>query len=388
MELTYARFYQIADALPRWACLAIASRSASRVPSRFLSESFQACEEDLELVREVLERSARAAAIGAHLDGGDLVERTEKTLKRAKKRFAIGKKPTIAQRAAVVNLGEYWARLHEILVLAKAIAEPFDPPDVAFSGTYFARACAEGSSAGTELIVYRALHDDVRRLRDAAYVDAWTDATAVTPDAFGAIWPYGEPPWPPMLPCRVELRMSEEFAESFSPLSPEFRQVVSEQLVRGRPADPQELDVAALGAAAERESLADPASSDPPNSSNALEGQAPTTLAALRNDKPTARWREDMADGDSNFSMAALRAADSALDEFLDALEQLGRPPSKDSALEAVKRVVERFNKLNRRHGSVVETSEREELCAFFDEALRAVGIEFDHDVTEEWRDW
>ena len=57
--------------------------------------------------------------------------------------------------------------------------------------------------------------------------------------------------------------------------------------------------------------------------------------------------------------------------------------------LPATKRLVTALDKLNRQHrGGLIETMEREELCAFIDATLRATGVDPGGDVTAPWREW
>jgi hypothetical protein len=104
--------------------------------------------------------------------------------------------------------------------------------------------------------------------------------------------------------------------------------------------------------------------------------------------RPTIRWMEAMAAGDDMFTPGAIRASDKALDAFLTDLSGLGAQATRESALPVVERVVKRFNELNLKHDYFVETMEREELYVYFVAALAAVGVTYDDDVTEQWREW
>jgi hypothetical protein len=92
-------------------------------------------------------------------------------------------------------------------------------------------------------------------------------------------------------------------------------------------------------------------------------------------DLPTARWREDMADGDDNFT-----------EEGIVAVED-------EKVLEAMKAAVLSLNEiggLDGRFESLVETSEREELCEYLFAVARNSGLVLapGEDPTYEWRDW
>ena len=116
------------------------------------------------------------------------------------------------------------------------------------------------------------------------------------------------------------------------------------------------------------------------NSTNAMFSKLPP--------RPTIRWMESMAGGDDMFTPRAIRASDKALDTFLAELSDLGAQATRENALPVVERVVKHFNELNLKHDYFVETMEREELYVYFVAALAAVGVTYDHDVTEQWREW
>ena len=60
-----------------------------------------------------------------------------------------------------------------------------------------------------------------------------------------------------------------------------------------------------------------------------------------------------------------------------------------EKALLEVKRLVLGLNELNERCDfSLIETDQREDICQFIFDTLDENGVEFDGDVTEEWRDW
>ncbi len=60
---------------------------------------------------------------------------------------------------------------------------------------------------------------------------------------------------------------------------------------------------------------------------------------------------------------------------------------SRNSAKYHVKELVQSLNLLNDKTG-MIETGERESICSFIDLCLLEIGIKFDDDVTEEWREW
>jgi hypothetical protein len=80
-------------------------------------------------------------------------------------------------------------------------------------------------------------------------------------------------------------------------------------------------------------------------------------------------------------------AAERALDGYLSSLAKLAERNTQ-TALPVLEQLVRDLNEVNRRHGMFIETLEREELCDFANDALKAVGIRFETDVTEQWREW
>lgn len=111
-------------------------------------------------------------------------------------------------------------------------------------------------------------------------------------------------------------------------------------------------------------------------------------LDALAGRLPTARWQLALSEGDDNFSRAAIADVERALAAFLRAIAQLASSPTRESTLPIVERLVRSLNQVNQRHASVIETLEREELCTFIDDALAVIGVHYETDVTEQWREW
>jgi hypothetical protein len=111
-------------------------------------------------------------------------------------------------------------------------------------------------------------------------------------------------------------------------------------------------------------------------------------LANFKNEKPTKRWNECMIEGDDIFAEENIMESEKALDIFIDELISLGNSPGEHQIIRCVEKVVLKFNELNENYDYYIETLEREELCEFIDKAVKAVGLNADYDITEEWRDW
>ena len=94
-----------------------------------------------------------------------------------------------------------------------------------------------------------------------------------------------------------------------------------------------------------------------------------------------------MDHGTANYSEDDIDRCRTILVSHTKALEQ-----AKDriTALEAVKATVIQLNKLNQDAGEdLIETGQREEICAFIIKAGAIMGFNSENeDVTEEWREW
>lgn len=74
------------------------------------------------------------------------------------------------------------------------------------------------------------------------------------------------------------------------------------------------------------------------------------------------------------------------IDEFLAAMAVA---QGESAILAEVKEVVLALNKLNEEcGGSLIETSQREDLCDLIERAANQSGLATDDDITEEWRHW
>ena len=106
--------------------------------------------------------------------------------------------------------------------------------------------------------------------------------------------------------------------------------------------------------------------------------------------RPTTAWTRRMHAGDTGFHADAVAQADQALDAFLAAIARATKRKSASAIYTAVKALVMAFNTLSEAHGSFVETTEREELCAYIAEVVTRAGLPLEpgEDLTAEWRAW
>ncbi len=66
----------------------------------------------------------------------------------------------------------------------------------------------------------------------------------------------------------------------------------------------------------------------------------------------------------------------------------LGPDPRFITAIRNLRRCILRLNELDEQYDNFIETVEREDLCAEFDEIVYAVGLHDYEDLAGRWRDW
>ncbi len=131
---------------------------------------------------------------------------------------------------------------------------------------------------------------------------------------------------------------------------------------------------------------------------------------------PTDSWNERKAEERREFEAGKIIKSDCYMerlfpDAFVDITERLLKnfvvsveqcsPSATDfpQVMQHIEALVNTLNKVNEDFDhSVIETDEREELCAFIDEVIIARGIDIEalaasqncgrHELTDQWRDW
>ncbi len=105
---------------------------------------------------------------------------------------------------------------------------------------------------------------------------------------------------------------------------------------------------------------------------------------------PTDKWRRRMHEGEATFTNENVTVAELVLGTFGEQLINAARDKKAANIYTTVKKTIKALNGLNKKHGSFIETTEREELVDFITQALGLAGynIEVGHDITEEWREW
>ena len=92
---------------------------------------------------------------------------------------------------------------------------------------------------------------------------------------------------------------------------------------------------------------------------------------------------------DAGYTEEHLQACERILDQYLQALSRVANPARDTQIMEAVKTVVLDLAELNLScEESLIETEEREQICAFIRAAATHAGLDRQGDITEEWREW
>ena len=93
---------------------------------------------------------------------------------------------------------------------------------------------------------------------------------------------------------------------------------------------------------------------------------------------------------DAGYEQADIDRCARIIDELLASLEGVPRVKKDESILKAVKAAVVKLNTLNDRcDGILIETDQREQLCALIIAAAKRAGLVSSvYDITEEWREW
>ncbi len=117
-------------------------------------------------------------------------------------------------------------------------------------------------------------------------------------------------------------------------------------------------------------------------------------LHATKPNYPFANWRDAFNDGLEQYTEKNVDAAQQILDELIDNLIKLGEGASEADKLKLFQDATLSFNELNEElDGELIETGEREDLCALIDEIGMAAGIDPSRygagdGIASEWREW
>lgn len=92
---------------------------------------------------------------------------------------------------------------------------------------------------------------------------------------------------------------------------------------------------------------------------------------------------------DAGYTEEHLQACERILDGYLAAVARAGGPERDAQIMTAVEEAVLGLGELNRSCDErLIETEEREQLCALIHAAARRAGLDREGDLTWEWREW
>ena len=115
--------------------------------------------------------------------------------------------------------------------------------------------------------------------------------------------------------------------------------------------------------------------------------QEMASLEELFHFKPTLAWLENISENKGIYSPSIVDEVNKILDDFINQLK-IEQEKAKLRIKSIVKETVLQLNKVNEQNDNFIETDEREELCEFFEQAIKVIGIATNEDMTEEWRNW
>lgn len=97
---------------------------------------------------------------------------------------------------------------------------------------------------------------------------------------------------------------------------------------------------------------------------------------------------EPESNHDCGYTQADVDRCAEIVDAYLRTVNGISQPDQSE-ILRLVQHTVERLNTLNEScDGCLIETDQREDLCALILAAAKDAGLESDDDVTEQWREW
>ncbi|KAF0813537.1 hypothetical protein IGB42_01888 [Andreprevotia sp. IGB-42] len=117
------------------------------------------------------------------------------------------------------------------------------------------------------------------------------------------------------------------------------------------------------------------------------------TLNQTKNGYPFDKWTDAFEAGMEQYSEENVAAARDVLDELIEQLITLGPDAEEAEKVALFQSAVEVLNDLDDSISGLIETGEREDLCALFDNIAEAAGLDPDQygdgdGIASEWREW
>ncbi|OQW46161.1 MAG: hypothetical protein A4S16_11610 [Proteobacteria bacterium SG_bin6] len=108
------------------------------------------------------------------------------------------------------------------------------------------------------------------------------------------------------------------------------------------------------------------------------------TWEQLQSETPFERWSPSPPFPPEEFTNAARAVVRSAC----DALKELGPKPRRADVRAVLKKTVTWFNEADEKAGNVIETEEREDICAVLEEMAHVARQKVLVEEIDEWREW
>ncbi|MEO3405964.1 hypothetical protein AAFN85_18775 [Mucilaginibacter sp. CAU 1740] len=109
---------------------------------------------------------------------------------------------------------------------------------------------------------------------------------------------------------------------------------------------------------------------------------------------PFTQWRKMVDDGLDQYTEENCNKAKTIFDNLISGLIKAGEAATEKQKVELFEKAVTSLNRLNDKiDGSLIETGEREELCALIDKITIAAGLNPDDygdggGIADKWREW
>jgi hypothetical protein len=117
-------------------------------------------------------------------------------------------------------------------------------------------------------------------------------------------------------------------------------------------------------------------------------------LEQTKSGYPFENWLEAGAEGLEQYTPENCNAARAILDHLIAKLIDIGPDANESAKLQLFKDAIEALNRLDDEvGGDLIETGEREDLCALFDQITIAAGLDPKNygegeGIADQWRNW
>lgn len=102
-------------------------------------------------------------------------------------------------------------------------------------------------------------------------------------------------------------------------------------------------------------------------------------------------WMIDfiLDDDDPSYTKEDVAECDSIITNFISEVDNSSKKSDYSWVVSKVKTLVLLLNAFNEKHDyTIIETDQREDICALIALVIENAGHKINHDITEEWREW